>query len=210
MSKNIGYIRVSTIEQNLENQKAQVLNFANHKKLGNVDFIQIKISSSKRDSDRKITELIDSLNPGDNLIVVELSRLGRSVVNVITIINALIDKGINIFIIKEGLEINPTEQNPFTMFQISLIGAFAELEKNLISFRTKESLAILKQNGVKLGRKKGAIVKSKYDIHLEKIKELHHLSLSSAKILKLLGINGTQQSLSTFIKNKIDNNVKQN
>ena len=210
MSKNIGYIRVSTIEQNLENQKAQVLNFANHKKLGNVDFIQIKISSSKRDSDRKITELIDSLNPGDNLIVVELSRLGRSVVNVITIINTLIDKGINIFIIKEGLEINPTEQNPFTMFQISLIGAFAELEKNLISFRTKESLAILKQNGVKLGRKKGAIVKSKYDIHLEKIKELHHLSLSSAKILKLLGINGTQQSLSTFIKNKIDNNVKQN
>ena len=205
MSKNIGYIRVSTIEQNLENQKAQVLNFANHKKLGNVDFIQIKISSSKKDSDRKITELIDSLNPGDNLIVVELSRLGRSVVNVITIINALIDKGINIFIIKEGLEINPTEQNPFTMFQICLIGAFAELEKNLISFRTKESLAILKQNGVKLGRKKGAIVKSKYDKHKEKIEKLQHLSLSAAKILKLLDIDGTQQSLSNYIKSRILN-----
>jgi len=207
MSKNIGYLRVSTIEQNLENQKSQVLNFANNKKLGSVDFIQIQISSRKKDSDRKITELIDNLNQGDNLIVVELSRLGRSVVNVVTIINTLIDKGVNIFIIKEGLEINPTEQNPFTMFQISLIGAFAELEKNLISFRTKESLQILKQNGIQLGRKKGAIIKSKYDQHKDKIQELHILGLSSTKILKYLDIDGTQQSLSTFIKNKIVKNV---
>ena len=205
--KNVGYLRVSTIEQNLENQKSQVLNFANNKKLGNVDFIQIQISSRKKDSDRKITELIDSLNPGDNLIVVELSRLGRSVVNVVTIINTLIDKGVNIFIIKEGLEINPIEQNPFTMFQISLIGAFAELEKNLISFRTKESLQVLKKKGVQLGRKKGTIIKSKYDQHKEKIQELHQLGLSSAKILKYLNIDGTQQSLSTFVKNKLVKNV---
>lgn len=201
--KNLGYIRVSTVKQDLENQKHQILNYANIKKLEAVDFIEIQVSSRKSDEDRKIDLLLDTLKNGDTLIVVELSRLGRSVINVINIINLLVEKGVNIHIIKENMVIEPTNVNAFTMFQINIFSSFGQLERDLISFRTKEALRIRKEQGVKLGRKKGAVVKSKYDLHKEKIQELHQLGLSSAKILKYLDIDGTQQSLGSFIKNKI-------
>jgi len=203
MSKNIGYIRVSTIKQDLENQKHQILNYANMKKLEAVEFVEIQVSSRKSDEDRKIDLLLEMLESGDTLIVVELSRIGRSVINVIKIINLLASKNVNIHIIKENMIIEPKNMNAFTMFQINIFSSFGQLERDLISFRTKEALRVRKEQGIQLGRKKGAVVKSKYDIHIEKIKELHLLGLSSTKILKLLDIDGTQQSLSTFVKNKI-------
>jgi len=203
MSKNIGYIRVSTIKQDLENQKHQILNYANIKKFEAVEFVEIQVSSRKSDEDRKIDMLLDMLENGDTLILVELSRIGRSVISVIKIINQLVAKNVNIHIIKENMIIEPNNMNAFTMFQINIFSSFGQLERDLISFRTKEALRVRKEQGAQLGRKKGAVVKSKYDIHLEKIKELHQLGLSPAKILKLLDIEGTQQSLSTFIKNKI-------
>lgn len=206
--KNIGYIRVSTVKQDLENQKHQILNYANIKKLEAVEFVEIQISSRKSDEDRKINLLLDTLQNGDTLIVVELSRLGRSVINVIGIINALVEKGVNIHIIKEAMLIEPQNLNAFTMFQINIFSSFGQLERDLISFRTREALKIRKEQGVELGRKKGAIIKSKYDQHLDKIKELHTLGLSASKILKYLDIEGTQQSLGTFIKKKIVNNFK--
>ena len=201
MSKNIGYIRVSTLKQDLENQKHQILNYSNMKKLEAVEFIEIQVSSRKSDEDRKIDILLDMLENGDSLIVVELSRIGRSVINVIKIINSLVEKNINIHIIKENMIIEPNNMNAFTMFQINIFSSFGQLERDLISFRTKEALRIRKQQGVQLGRKKGAIVKSKYDPYIEKIKELYELGLSSAKILKILSIDGTQQSLSTLCLN---------
>jgi len=207
MSKNIGYIRVSTVKQDLENQKHQILNYANMKKLEAIEFVEIQISSKKSNEDRKIDMLLDMLEKGDTLIVVELSRIGRSVINVINIINLLVEKNVNIHIIKENMIIEPKNMNAFTMFQINIFSSFGQLERDLISFRTKEALRVRKEQGVQLGRKKGAIIKSKYNPHIEKIKELYELGLSSAKILKILAINGTQQSLSTFIKNKIVNNV---
>jgi len=203
MSKNIGYIRVSTIKQDLENQKHQILNYANIKKFEAVEFVEIQVSSRKSDEDRKIDMLLDMLENGDTLILVELSRIGRSVISVIKIINQLVAKNVNIHIIKENMIIEPNNMNAFTMFQINIFSSFGQLERDLISFRTKEALRVRKEQGAQLGRKKRAVVKSKYDIHLEKIKELHQFGLSPAKILKLLDIEGTQQSLSTFIKNKI-------
>lgn len=207
MNKNIGYIRVSTIKQDLENQKHQILNYANIKKLEAIEFIEVQISSRKSEEDRKINTLLNNLKNGDTLIVVELSRLGRSVISVVNIINKLVDIGVNIHIIKENMIVEPNNLNAFTMFQINIFSAFGQLERDLISFRTKESLRIRKEQGIQLGRKKGAVIKSKYDPHIEKIQELYELGLSSAKILKYLDIEGTQQSLSNFIKNKIFKNV---
>jgi len=203
MSKNIGYIRVSTVKQDLENQKHQILNYANMKKLEAVEFVEIQVSSRKSDEDRKIDLLLDMLESGSTLIIVELSRIARSVISVIKIINQLVEKNVNIHIIKENMIIEPKNMNAFTMFQINIFSSFGQLERDLISFRTKEALRVRKEQGIQLGRKKGAIVKSKYDLYKDKIQELYELGLSSSKILKLLGINGTQQSLSTFIKNKI-------
>ena len=207
MAKNIGYIRVSTIKQDLENQKHQILSYANAKKLEAVEFLEIQVSSRKSDEDRKINLLLDTLKNGDTLIVVELSRIGRSVINVINIINLLVEKNVNIHIIKENMIIEPKNLNAFTMFQINIFSSFGQLERDLISFRTKEALKVRKEQGAVLGRKKGTVIKSKYDPFKEKIQELYDLGLSSAKILKFISIDGTQQSLANYIKNKIVKNV---
>jgi len=208
MAKTIGYIRVSTDQQDLQNQQHSILNYANKNSLGKVKFIEVKMSSRKKDEDRKIDELFDSLQADDHLIVSELSRIGRSVVNVVTIVNRLIAKGVNLHILKEQLFIKPNEQNPFTDFQINIFSAFAQLERDLISKRTKEALQARKAKGIKLGKPKGTIQGSIYDKDREKIKELYELGVSLTNISKKHLGYGTIKSLSEYVKNKLYKEVK--
>lgn len=204
MAKTIGYIRVSTDQQDLQNQQHSILNYANKNTLGKVEFIEVKMSSRKKDEDRKIDELFEILQAGDHLIVSELSRIGRSVVNVVTIVNQLIALGVNLHILKEQLFIKPNEQNPFTDFQINIFSAFAQLERDLISKRTKEALQARKAKGIKLGKPKGTIQGSIYDKDKEKIKELHSLGVTLTNISKKHLGYGTIKSLSEYVKNKLD------
>ena len=204
MAKTIGYIRVSTDQQDLQNQQHSILNYANKNALGKVEFIEVKMSSRKKDEDRKIDELFETLQTGDHLIVSELSRIGRSVVNVVTIVNQLIALGVNLHILKEQLFIKPNEQNPFTDFQINIFSAFAQLERDLISKRTKEALQARKAKGIKLGKPKGTIQGSIYDKDREKIKELHSLGVTLTNISKKHLGYGTIKSLSEYVKNKLD------
>jgi len=204
MAKTIGYIRVSTDQQDLQNQQHSILNYANKNALGKVEFIEVKMSSRKKDEDRKIDELFETLQAGDHLIVSELSRIGRSVVNVVTIVNQLIALGVNLHILKEQLFIKPNEQNPFTDFQINIFSAFAQLERDLISKRTKEALQARKAKGIKLGKPKGTIQGSIYDKDREKIKELHSLGVTLTNISKKHLGYGTIKSLSEYVKNKLD------
>jgi DNA invertase Pin-like site-specific DNA recombinase len=196
MAKTIGYIRVSTDQQDLQNQQHSILNYANKNAFGKVEFIEVKMSSRKKDEDRKIDELFETLQEGDHLIVSELSRIGRSVVNVVTIVNQLIALGVNLHILKEQLFIKPNEQNPFTDFQINIFSAFAQLERDLISKRTKEALQARKAKGIKLGKPVGTIQGSIYDKDKEKIKELHSLGVTLTNISKKHLGYGTIKSLS--------------
>ena len=204
MAKTIGYIRVSTDQQDLQNQQHSILNYVNKNSLGKVEFIEVKMSSRKKDEDRKIDELFETLQAGDHLIVSELSRIGRSVVNVVTIVNQLIALGVNLHILKEQLFIKPNEQNPFTDFQINIFSAFAQLERDLISKRTKEALQARKAKGIKLGKPVGTIQGSIYDKDKEKIKELHSLGVTLTNISKKHLGYGTIKSLSEYVKNKLD------
>ncbi|HUH41999.1 MAG TPA: recombinase family protein [Sulfurimonas sp.] len=204
MAKIIGYIRVSTDQQDLQNQQHSILNYVNKNGLGKVKFIEVKMSSRKKDEDRKIDELFESLQAGDHLIVSELSRIGRSVVNVVTIVNQLIALGVNLHILKEQLFIKPNEQNPFTDFQINIFSAFAQLERDLISKRTKEALQARKAKGIKLGKPVGTIQGSIYDKDREKIKELHSLGVTLTNISKKHLGYGTIKSLSEYVKNKLN------
>ena len=204
MGKTIGYIRVSTDKQDLKNQQHSILAYANQKNLGNVTFIEVKISSRKKEEDRKIDELLETLQADDHLIVSELSRIGRSVVNVVTIINQLIAKKVNIHILKEHLLIEPDKQNPFTDFQINIFSSFAQLERDLISQRTKEALQARKAKGIKLGKPKGTVQGSIYDKDKEKIKELYSLGVTLTNISKKHLGYGTIKSLSEYVKNKLD------
>ena len=208
MAKTIGYVRVSTDQQDLQNQQHSILNYANKNALGKVEFIEVKMSSRKKDEDRKIDELFETLQEGDHLIVSELSRIGRSVVNVVTIVNQLIALGVNLHILKEQLFIKPNEQNPFTDFQINIFSAFAQLERDLISKRTKEALQARKAKGIKLGKPVGTIQGSIYDKDREKIKELHSLGVTLTNISKKHLGYGTIKSLSEYVKNKLDKEKK--
>ncbi|MGH1337829.1 MAG: recombinase family protein [Aureispira sp.] len=194
--KTMAYLRASTNKQEVNNQKLEILEYARLHQLNVDDFIQITISSRKTTKQRRIDELLEKLNGGDTLIATELSRLGRSTAEVIGLINQLLVKKVRIILIKQNLDV--TGQDMTSKIIITLFSLFAELERDLISVRTKEALASKKAQGIKLGKPKGTIQKSIYDKDLELIKEWLTLGLSGRKISKNLGY-GTYISLNNFI-----------
>jgi len=185
MAKTIAYLRASTDKQDLNNQKLEILEFARKNKLEIADFIQITISSRKTSKDRRIDEMLSTLDNADTLIVTELSRLGRSTAEIIGLVNAMIKRNIRVIAIKQNLDIKQHDMN--SKIITALFSLFAELERDLISLRTKEALANKKAQGIQLGKPKGTIQKSKFDKDIEKIKELLDMGLSVRKIAKYLG-----------------------
>jgi DNA invertase Pin-like site-specific DNA recombinase len=172
----IGYLRVSTQEQDLEKFKSSILLFSNDKGFGNVKFVSEKISGKGSWKDRKLFDVVNTLVKDDVLIVPELSRLGRSTLDVLDILKTLKDKEINVYSVKESLELNGNIQSKIMSTMLSL---FAELERDFISARTKEALKARKAAGVILGRPKGK-GKSKLDKHKEEIEAL--LKTGSTKV----------------------------
>lgn len=190
MSKVLGYLRTSTDKQEINNQRLEILEYARKEDLKVSDFIEVQISSRKSVKYRKIDELLGKLQNGDTVIATELSRIGRSTVEVITIINELIKNGIDIVIVKQGLKINAGNKDDMTSkVMVTMLSLFAELERDLISHRTKEALRSKKAQGQVLGKPKGTIQKSVYDKHKDRIVELLSLGLSVQKIAqKHLGL----------------------
>ena len=168
-----GYARVSTSFQSLKNQRHEIFEYAHKNNILIDKIVEIEISSNKNKKERLIDETLNKLNKEDVLIVTKLDRLGRSTIEVLQIIEDIKSKGIILHIIKDGLIINCNISNPINDMLLTLLSGFAQMEKNFISERTKSALAQKKSQGIKLGRKKGTIVKSIYDEHFEKIKILY-------------------------------------
>ena len=147
------------------------------------DFIEAQVSSRKSLGERKMGELFEKLNAGDVLIVTELSRIGRSTIEVLSIVKELVQNGVDIVFIKQNLKINASNNNDMvSKVMITMFSLFAELERDLISHRTKEALRSKKASGVHLGKPKGTVQGSIYDEHKERITELLSLGLSVQKI----------------------------
>ena len=140
MAKVTGYVRVSTVRQDADNQRHEILEYANKNHLHIDDFIEVEISSRRDKKQRRITELMEKLEPGDTLIVSELSRLGRSTSEVIDIVNELIAKEIKFIAIKQGLSISG-QHDIQSKVMVTMFSLFAELERDIISERTKTALA---------------------------------------------------------------------
>lgn len=168
-SRTLSYLRVSQVSQDLEKDKSSILALANELKLGNVTFIEEKISGKVSWKNRKIAEIIESAQEGDNLIVAEISRLGRSLLEIVEILSICSRKKINVFSVKGSWRLDSTMQSKIigTVFALC-----AEIERSLISQRTTEALRIKKLNGVILGRPKGKIGKSKLDAYRPEIEAL--------------------------------------
>jgi len=199
MDKIVAYLRSSTHKQDLTHQRLEILEFARKKKLHVTEFVEITISSRKTSKQRRIDELMDTLGGASTLIVTELSRLGRSTAEVIGLVNALIHRNVRVIIIKQNLDIQQQDMNSKIM--ITLFSLFAELERDLISLRTKEALSAKKSQGKRLGKPKGTLQKSKFDPHLDKIRELLAYGLSGRKIAKILGYH-SHIALNTYIRKR--------
>ncbi len=199
MNRVIAYIRTSTDKQDLNNQKLEILEFARNKNLKVNEFIQLSISSRKNTKARRIDDMLETLKDADILIVTELSRLGRSTAEVIGLVNALIQKKVQVIIIKQNLDIKQHDMTSKVM--ITMLSLFSELERDLISIRTKEALATKRAQGIKLGKPKGTIQRSKFDKDVERIKELLELGLSVRKIAKHLNLS-SHIGLNTYINKR--------
>ncbi len=202
MAKVIAYIRTSTDKQDMLNQRHEVLKYANEHKIFVNEMIELEMSSRKTTKERLIDYLLDILKEGDTLIISELSRIGRSTGCVITTVNKLLENKVRLIIIKQ--QMNFTAQDFQTKVMITLFALFGELERDLISQRTKDALAAKRAQGIILGKPKGTIQPSIFDKDIEKIRELHNIGLSVRKIAKYLGYKSSM-SLNYFVNKRIKN-----
>ena len=192
----IGYIRVSSNKQTGEHQKFEIQKFADMQQMGVGKWVEETVSSRKELSKRKLGKLLDQMNDGDILIACEISRLGRSLMEVMRILEKCLNKNCQVWTIKENYRLGNDIQSKVMAFAF---GLSAEIERILISQRTKASLESVKASGKKLGRPFSAqSQKLKLAENTKKVKQLLENGFSKAKIAKILGVQ--RMTVCRFIK----------
>jgi DNA invertase Pin-like site-specific DNA recombinase len=188
--KTVAYLRVSTGSQDVANQRLAILDYARQKHFAIDRFVEVQVSSRKSPAQRCVAELLGTLQEGDRLIVSELSRLGRSLGQVIQIVDELVRQKILFVAVKESIRFEG-KQDLQTKVMIALFGLFAEVERDLISERTKKGLAAARAKGRLLGRPKGSLGKSKLDGKEAEIRLLLEKEVSKASIAKIVEVSRT-------------------
>lgn len=190
-----GYVRVSTDKQTVENQKMVIKNYMKHKR---IKFIAETISGTKNPAKRKLGNLISQLNKDDVLIVTELSRLGRSLMMIMDVLQVLLDKGVKVIAIKEGYELGDNIQSKVLAFAF---GLSAEIERQLISDRTKAGLERARNEGKQIGRKKNQKPrKYKLSGKAAYIKRSLKAGRSKLSLAKELGVSWNTLNYFIFLK----------
>lgn len=183
--RTIGYIRVSTEDQDLTKQKHLLLEYSHHHHILIDEFIEVEISSRKTPTERRIDELGAKLQTGDRVIVAELSRLGRNMLETLNIINEFSQKGISITFIRQP-ELSTSGSH--SKLLLAIYSYFAETEREFISIRTKQGLAAAKASGKRLGRPAGSRNKKQRILDPFKPVIQHYLSqrVPIASIMKII------------------------
>ncbi len=183
------YIRTSTEKQNNENQRFEIVNFAAAQELSIDRWIAETISSRKKLEERKLGRLLKHLKSGDILIACELSRLGRNLLQIMSILHHCMNVGCQVWTIKDNYRLGADIQSKVLAFAF---GLSAEIERDLISQRTKNSLDKLRAEGRHLGRTKGSKNKvTKFTGKEEQIQCLLAQKVKKIKIAQILKINYT-------------------
>ena len=152
----IAYLRVSTEKQNLSNQRSEIERFALQKGISINRRIMEIASGKKAGKERQLGHLLRRLKKGDTLIITEISRLSRTLTDIMSIMGKCLEKGISLYSVKDGYTFDDSINSKVLCFAFGLV---AEIERNLISMRTKEALALRRSEGIVLGRKKGSYTK---------------------------------------------------
>lgn len=182
----IGYIRVSSTKQTLEHQRYEIQQFAKQNHIKIDKWIEETISSRNPLSKRKLGQLLNTLQTNDILIAAEISRLGRSLLEVMKILENCLNKNCQVWTIKENYRLGNDIQSKVMAFAF---GLSAEIERNLISQRTKASLESIRATGKRLGRPFSAQSKKlKLTKNSEKIKKLLNNGMSTYKISQIMGV----------------------
>ena len=164
-----GYIRVSSDKQTVENQRFEIIHFCEAQHLEIDGWIEETISGTKSVSKRQLGKLLRHVRKGDLIVCSELSRLGRNLYMIMEILSTCMNKGCQVWTIKDNYRLVDDIQSKVLAFAF---GLSAEIERNLISMRTKEALARRKAEGVKLGRPKGSTSENSF-----KLSKRRHLVL---------------------------------
>ena len=182
----IGYIRVSSNKQTYAHQHFEIEQFAKSQGLKIDNWMEETISSRKALKNRKLGALLETLQENDILITCEISRLGRSLLEVMRILETCLNKNCQVGTLKENYRLGNDIQSKVLAFAFSLA---AEIERNLISQRTKSSLANLKASGKKLGRPFSAESKKlKLSKNAKKVRNLLEKGISKSQIARILGV----------------------
>ena len=147
-----GYIRVSTDKQTVVNQRFEITKFMKENKMKVDSWIEETISGTVAPDKRNLGKLIEKTQKGDIIICSELSRLGRNMLMIMSILNILMERGVIIYTVKEHYKLGDDITSKVLAFAFSIS---AEIERTLISQRTKEALRRKKAEGVILGHPKG-------------------------------------------------------
>lgn len=195
-----GYIRVSTDKQTVENQRYEINQFCEKQEIVIDRWIEETISGSKKMEERQLGRLIKRMKKDDILICSELSRLGRNLLMIMGILNECMNKDIQVWTIKDNYRLGNDISSKVLAFAF---GLSAEIERNLISQRTKEALARKKAEGVVLGRPKGSKSKTlKLSSKEKQIKELLDKNVSYSAIGRILGVH--RLTVSKFVKERLN------
>ena len=194
-----GYIRVSTDKQTVENQRFEINNFCNRENLKIDRWIEETISGSKTYDKRELGKLLTHVQKGDILICAELSRLGRNLFMIMEILNICMRKECKVWTIKDNYRLGDDIQSKGLAFAF---GLSAEIERNLISQRTKEALARKKAEGVVLGRPVGSKSRRvKLTGKEEVIRELLNQNVPKTQIARIFKVD--RMTVDSFIKNRL-------
>lgn len=191
-----GYIRVSTDKQTVQNQKLAIKEYARINRLHNIKWFSETISGTKNYRKRKIGELMDIVAENDIIIITELSRLGRSMFMILEMIQFFIHKKVKVIAIKEGFIIEDNIQSKVLIFAFSLS---AELERTLLSERTKLGLERARKQGKQIGRRKGQHPK-KYKLTGKKAFIKKELEKGRSKRSLAIELNVRWTTLNEFVK----------
>jgi len=196
MSKIYGYLRISTAQQNIDSNKAEILLFINKKGLGNeIEWVEEVVSGTKHYKQRVLGKvLIPKLEKDDIIVMSEISRIGRTINQVMSFCALLAEKEVKLYCTKTDFKIDDSIQSQMLIFAY---GLSAQIERELISARTKSALANAKANGKKIGRPKGS-GKKKLDPYKEEIKSLVEMGVKLKVIAKKYAV--TPKTMSSYVK----------
>ncbi len=184
----VAYLRVSTDKQDVRNQRFEIARFCEAKGWSVSSWVSETVSGTKELSERRLGVLLPTLGRGDTLVISEISRLSRRMYTVMNILGDLISKGVEVYTVKDGFAFKDDINSQVMAFAFGLA---ADIERRLLSSRTKEGLARRKADGVRLGRPPGVTRPTYYKLHGKDRTILRYMDkrLSVAAMARLLNVN---------------------